>query len=99
MVYCQKCGAKNEDAAQRCVQCGVSLYVTSTHRSRREEEMCFGGRGPWGSVVVGVVLILIGFAFLAQRIYGIAWGEMWYVFLLVIGVAIVVGAVVSYPRR
>jgi len=99
MIYCQKCGAKNEDTADRCVQCGESLYVTRPQRSRREEEMCFGGRGPWGSVVVGIVIILVGFAFLAQYMYGIPWGRMWPVFLVVIGLAIIVGAVVSYPRR
>jgi len=98
MIYCQKCGAKNEDTADRCVQCGESLYVTRPQRSRREEEMCFGGRGPWGSVVVGIVIILVGFAFLAQYMYGIPWGRMWPVFLVVIGLAIIVGAVVSYPR-
>jgi len=99
MIYCQKCGAKNEDTAVRCVQCGESLYVTRPERSKREEEMCFGGRGPWGSVVAGVVIILIGFAFLAQQIYHMAWERMWPVFLVVIGLAIIIGAVISYPRR
>jgi len=99
MIYCQKCGAKNEDAAVRCVQCGESLYVTRPEKSKREEEMCFGGRAPWGSVVAGVVIILIGFAFLAQQIYHMAWERMWPVFLVVIGLAIIIGAVVSYPRR
>jgi len=99
MIYCQKCGAKNEDTAVRCVQCGESLYVTRPERSKREEEMCFGGRGPWGSVVAGVVIILIGFAFLAQQMYHMAWERMWPVFLVVIGLAIIIGAVVSYPRR
>jgi len=99
MIYCQKCGAKDEDAAERCVQCGESLYVTRGRRSRREEEMCFGGRGPWGSVIGGVVIILIGLAFLVQYTYGIPWGEMWPIFLVVIGLAIIIGTVVSYPRR
>jgi len=99
MIYCQKCGAKNEDAAQLCVQCGESLYVTRAQRPRREEEMCFGGRGPWGSVVAGIVIILIGFAFLAQYMYHIPWESMWPIFLVVIGLAIIIGAIVSYPRR
>jgi len=99
MVYCQKCGAKNEDIAERCVQCGVSLYVTGTHRSRKEEEMCFGGRGPWGSVVGGIVIILIGLAFLVQQMYGIPWERMWPIFLVVIGLAVIIGAIVSFPRR
>jgi len=99
MVYCQKCGVKNEDAAERCVQCGESLYVTRPQRSRREEEMCFGGRGPWASVFGGIVIILIGFAFLAQQMYSIPWGRMGFVFLIVIGLAIIIAAIVSYPRR
>ena len=99
MIYCQKCGAKNEDAAELCTQCGQPLYAVGAHRSRREDEMCFGGRGPWGSVIGGIVIILIGFAFLIQHMYGIAWGEMWPIFLVIIGLAIIIGAVVSYPRR
>jgi uncharacterized membrane protein YvbJ len=99
MIYCQKCGAKNEDTADKCVQCGESLYLTRPQRSRREEEMCFGRRGPLGSVFGGIVLILIGFAFLAQQMYRIPWERMGFVFLIVIGLAIIIGAIVSYPRR
>ena len=61
--------------------------------------MCFGGRGPWGSVVGGIVIILIGLAFLVQQMYGIPWERMWPIFLVVIGLAVIIGAIVSLPRR
>ena len=32
MVYCSKCGTKNEDAAVDCVKCGASLSVAPSER-------------------------------------------------------------------
>ena len=49
MVYCTKCGAKNEEDATICVKCGASLAAAPAGRSERrrqekEEQECFGGR-------------------------------------------------------
>lgn len=100
MVYCTKCGAKNKAVAERCVQCGQLLYGTPARRSMREEEVCFGGRGAWGSVVVGLVIILIGFAFLVQQMYGVSLENLGPTFLIIIGLVIIVGTIVSrFLRR
>ena len=46
MVYCTKCGTKNEDTALVCVNCGASLetgtYVSRRYERRRAEEEGFG---------------------------------------------------------
>ena len=46
MVYCTKCGAKNEDDAKDCVECGAPLQITPERsylsRERRMENECFG---------------------------------------------------------
>lgn len=39
MVYCQKCGKKNEDDAQYCSKCGKSLNVTSTKSTTFEKQV------------------------------------------------------------
>ncbi|MCK5562768.1 zinc-ribbon domain-containing protein, partial [Candidatus Bathyarchaeota archaeon] len=42
LVYCSKCGAKNEDDAKVCVGCGASLYVPRRGARRRGGNECFG---------------------------------------------------------
>ena len=39
MVYCTKCGTKNEDAAEICVKCGAKLFMSreKTWEKRIEE--------------------------------------------------------------
>ena len=49
MVYCQKCGIKNEDDASNCVNCGEPLNETRRVRRNWEDEIEaradeFGGR-------------------------------------------------------
>ncbi len=68
MVYCTKCGAKNEDGAEVCVDCGERLYPTRTkyqRSSRRQEDMCFGPRaGSYWGIFIGVIIILWGLSML-----------------------------------
>lgn len=75
MVYCVKCGAKNEDDAAVCVKCGASLTVAPVSRRGRHEkggDECFGGgRGrqekggeecfglPHGGAIVGAIIGII----------------------------------------
>lgn len=39
MVYCTKCGTKNEDGAKHCVKCGANLEISreKTFEKRAEE--------------------------------------------------------------
>ncbi len=52
VVYCSKCGAKNDDDAEHCTQCGATLKVSREKRlERRAEEWGeeFGRRAEaWG---------------------------------------------------
>ena len=65
MVYCTKCGTKNDDSAQYCVKCGNSLKTSSQKPNddwdRRCEEECAGGKSNRGwSIFWGLVIVLIG---------------------------------------
>jgi len=52
MVYCTKCGAKNEEGVEFCVKCGANLWVSREKRfERRAKEWGedFGKRAEeWG---------------------------------------------------
>ena len=52
MVFCSKCGAKNEDAAEYCVKCGATLKASTENSvEKRIEEGAeeFGKRAEaWG---------------------------------------------------
>ena len=59
MVYCTKCGAKNEDNSVDCINCKASLQPTLPERSRRSGERrrkdeCFGL--PYGGAIIGLVI-------------------------------------------
>ena len=70
MVYCTKCGTKNEEDATICAKCGASLAAAPTWRPERrrqekEEQECFGGRRakeeqecfglPHGGAIAGLI--------------------------------------------
>jgi uncharacterized membrane protein YvbJ len=66
MVYCSKCGKKNEEDAEFCSKCGTSLTRTKKNIEKdwenRCEDECAGGkqgsRG-WG-IFWGIVVVCIG---------------------------------------
>ena len=69
MVYCTKCGTKNEEGAKYCSKCGVDLEGSLEERfERRAEEWggCFGRRAekecfglPHGGSIVGIIIGII----------------------------------------
>lgn len=82
MVYCPKCGVKNEDDAKICAKCGAPLYGTKRARTHKDNECfdngCFGpkeGRHfeeecfglPYGGAIVGLLFGVI------VLIAGAAW--------------------------
>ena len=69
MVYCSKCGKKNEDDADFCNKCGASLTSTTKIRAKNdpcEEECAVGKQSKNAPVFWGVIVILIGIWFLFE---------------------------------
>src|SRR5512139_205567 len=96
LVYCTKCGSKNEDTAVVCVKCGASLQ-TGTAESRRYERRraegdCFGlpHGGAIAGIVIGALIFLWGFMQIAQQQGWIEQGiSIWWIFLIIIGVLMI----------
>lgn len=106
MTYCQKCGHQNEDDAAFCSKCGATLTGVPRFVGRRpedrcqEEQPCTGGKRSdlifWGIIIILVGLWII-FEFVIKKIEGmppwIATFEFWWIFALVIGIAILIAGI------
>jgi ribosomal protein L40E len=109
MVYCHKCGTKNEDDAEYCSKCGSSLkdsdddYRDRRHRRRRDDGYpprgeCFGL--PHGGLIVGLIVGILLILFGISSIYGFGfWQYIWPIIIVIIGVLFVAGAIYNYSRR
>ncbi len=62
MVTCSKCGKKNQEDAEFCINCGTSLY--SVERREVHGDLCFGegkrGRDYLGFISFGFFIIVVG---------------------------------------
>ena len=109
MVYCPKCGTKNEEDAKFCVKCGAELYPEK-REEKREEDTCFGPRekrveeecfgiphgGAIAGILVGAFIILLGLAIA----FGLDVGRWIGPFILVaVGLLIIIGAIIGLRRR
>ena len=96
MVYCTKCGTKNEEDAAVCVKCGAPLAAYPTYRraGRRPEEECFGlpHGGTIVGLVIGIIIILIGITSLVHI-------DIWPLIIIIFGILILAGAMYRYSRR
>jgi ribosomal protein L40E len=97
LVYCVRCGAKNPDDAAVCAQCGKPLMGVERGRTRHEAEMCFGMPSHWGSVLVGLFIIMIGLSILFRSWLGLQ--DVWPLVLIFVGIAILLGGFYRYSRR
>jgi len=104
LVYCTKCGAKNEEDAVVCAKCGASLETAPPprHERRRAEEECFGiPRG--GTVVglaIGVIILLSGLILLLQQIVpNFPVKDVWPLAVIIFGILIIIGAYYGLRRR
>ena len=108
MVYCTKCGTKNEEDAAVCVKCGASLVARPAWRRERrrrekEEQECFGlpHGGAIVGLIIGIIIILVGIS----QVPGILppdielWDYLWPIMIIVIGVLVLAGALYGYSRR
>lgn len=104
MVYCTKCGVGNEENATVCINCNAALEVPSSEKKldvnpiRYEPEE----RGRWGGaligVLVGIIMLLIGFSLLVRQLYGfpLPWLELIMIFF---GVYLVMRALRMKRKR
>ena len=97
MVYCTKCGAKNEDDAEVCVSCGASLHVPRRVARRREDE-CFGLHygGAIVGIIFGIIILFFGFAWLAGIDIGDYIGA---IVVIIVGILIIAGVAYGATRR
>ena len=105
MVYCSKCGTKNEDTAEYCVKCGANLqtgtYASRRYERRKAEHECFGlpHGGAIAGLAIGVIVLLWGIFTLAQWA---GWGgqtpELGFIILIVFGVVMIAGAIYGITR-
>ena len=71
MVYCSKCGNKNDDGAEFCSKCGASLKEGTRYHRKPNEDFCedqceMGKHSKSAPVFWGVIVILIGIWFLFE---------------------------------
>ena len=102
MVYCTKCGAKNEETAAMCVKWGAPLHKTAappwTYERRQAEKECFGlpHGGAIVGLIIGMIIILVGLS----QLPGIDFGEyIWPLVIIIFGILLIAGALYSYSRR
>jgi predicted nucleic acid-binding Zn ribbon protein len=99
LVYCVRCGAKNPDDAAVCSQCGKPIMGVERGRMRHEKEMCFGMPSHWGSLLVGLFIVVLGLVLLyRQFVPGIA-DIFWPLVLVFLGIAVLLGGLYRYSRR
>jgi len=106
MVYCSKCGTKNEDTALVCVNCGASLetgtHVSRRYERRRMEQECFGlpHGGAFVGIAIGVIILLWGF-WEIMRAFNPSFpaAQIWPIALVIFGILIVIGAIYGLSRR
>jgi len=98
LVYCIKCGTGNEENATICINCKAFLKTSSSEeKSEAKSSYCDGvyGYRRWGGaligVLIGILVILIGFSLLLRQLYGISlpWFEF---IMIIIGVYLVIRA-------
>lgn len=108
MVYCPKCGTKNEDNSDFCVKCGATLKtgtITSRRYERKKaEQECFGlpHGGAIAGIVIGAIILIWGSLMLLQQ-SGIVTDtpSFGYLIIIVFGILIVAGAIykMTHPRK
>jgi uncharacterized membrane protein YvbJ len=104
MVYCQRCGKQNEEAAQFCNKCGANLKGPPRQWDKKKEDQCeeeCQGGSKENKAFWGIIVLLIGiwiiFEFGIKNIPGRpSWVdnfEFWWIIPVVIGIAILVAGI------
>jgi uncharacterized membrane protein YvbJ len=100
MVYCSKCGTKNEDDRKTCVGCGAELYPEvgrkGGYMERKVEEECFGlpHGGAIAAIIIGLIIVISGLSWLFD--FQI---ELWPGIVIVFGALIIAGAIYKLRKK
>ena len=101
MVYCPKCGTKNEDTADFCVNCGASLQTGTVssrrYERRRAQQECFGlpHGGAIAGLVFGAIILIGGLLLLLQETETIVIADasiFGIILIIILGILILAGA-------
>lgn len=104
MTYCTKCGANNEEEAVVCIKCGAPLHKVPSpswrYERRRAEEECFGlpHGGAIVGLVVGLIIMFVGFSWLVSRVAGIDI-DVWPFIIIIFGILVLAGALYGLRSR
>ena len=114
MVYCTKCGTKNEEDVKYCTKCGANLGASREKKlerraeewgeqfGKRAEEECFGlpHGGAIVGLIIGIIIIVVGLSSLAGIDIGESIGRYgWPLIIIVFGILLVAGTLYKYSRR
>lgn len=101
LVYCSKCGFKNEDDVENCAKCGMPLQMSRVERrgGRRVEDECFGL--PNGSIIVGIIIGIMIILWGLTQVPGLLPEnfELWWLILITFGILIIAGSLYRLSRR
>lgn len=110
MVYCTKCGFRNEDDAKVCAKCGASLQVFRAGRRYRSDEECLGFRerdweggcfglrysGSLVGLIFGIMIVLIGVSIILGTPLWVTVGSF---LIIAFGLLIILGVLFGTRRR
>jgi len=100
MVYCTKCGTKNEEDATLCVKCKepLNVYQTVRRERRQKENECFGlpNGGAIAGLVIGLIIVLWGVTSVLDMDFG---SYLWAIIIIIFGTLMVAGALYTMNRR
>jgi len=106
--YCPKCGKEVSEEDAFCPSCGASLrperrlYRERVEKREKEEKMEKTEKaekrekeeaGPAAPLVIGLILVFVGFAFFLATTRIISFREAWPYFLVFLGMIIIIAAV------
>jgi hypothetical protein len=104
LVYCSKCGFKNEDDVEVCGECGAPLQMSRVERwgrrrAKRTEDECFGL--PYGGTIVGLFIGLIIILWGLTQVPGLLPADigLWPWIVIFFGLLIIAGALYGVTRR
>lgn len=106
MVYCQKCGTKNDEDAEYCKKCSTSLKGTAKDWKKEQDDKCeedcaVGKHSPYAKFFWGALIIFIGLAILFNIVIEntslkedlpnwLVHFEFWWIVALLIAVAFII---------